>query len=201
MRFAIASKSVTAGLAVVLLSGAAAVETGSFLRAQEQPAAQDKAQEKTNAGDKAEATKLEGAKPRTHAKEGTKQAVEARLKAAEHAKPTDATGPIHDVEKTLFATRRFEQAAISPDGKRVAWVETLIGKNGAPSGNTAIYFSQIEAKTPRRLKAGLRQLYVANVSGRDGSVTSAETRKLTNVTGFLATPSWSPDGKTVAVLF
>src|ERR1700676_1522461 len=232
MRFAIASKSVTAGLAVVLLSGAAAVETGSFLRAQEQPAAQDKAQEKTNAGDKAEATKLEGAKPRTHAKEGTKQAVEARLKAAEHAKPTDATGPIHDVEKTLFATRRFEQAAISPDGKRVAWVETLIGKDGAPSGNPAIYFSQIEAKTtPRRLTAGLgtrhheegnvawspdgkrvaflsdfvkagqRQLYVANVSGGDGSATGAETRKLTNVTGFLAAPSWSPDGKTIAVLF
>jgi dipeptidyl aminopeptidase/acylaminoacyl peptidase len=223
MRFAFASKSVTAGLAVVLLSVTAAFEAGSFLRAQEQPAAQDKAQQKKNPGDAAEA------KQRARPKPGTKQAVEARLNAAEHAKPT---APIHEVEKTLFATRRFEQAAISPDGKRAAWVETLIGKDAAPSGNTAIYFSQIEAKTPpKRLKAGLgtrdheegnvawspdgkrvaflsdfvkagqRQLYVANVSGGDGSATSAESKKLTNVKGFLATPSWSPDGKTVAVLF
>jgi dipeptidyl aminopeptidase/acylaminoacyl peptidase len=214
------------------------------------------------------------------AKPGTKQAVEARLKAAEHAKTADATGPIHEVEKTLFATRRFEQAVISPDGKRVAWVETLIGKDGAPSGNTAIYILGIEAKAaPRRLRAGVgggdheegnvawspdskrvaflsdavkagqRQLYVANVSGGNGRVTTAANpagaagatnalsvtsaanatsatnatgaanttgatsttnvtnttgagaKRLTNVKGFLATPSWSPDGKTIAVLF
>jgi dipeptidyl aminopeptidase/acylaminoacyl peptidase len=229
------------------------------------------------------------------AKEGTKQAVEARLKAVEHAKPTDAAGPIHEVEKTLFATRRFEQAVISPDGKRVAWVETLIGKDGAPSGNTAIYISGVEAKVrPKRLRAGVgagdreegnvawapdsnrvaflsdavkagqRQLYVANVSGGDGNATNATgathatnaakttgatrttsatnvtgaknaakatnavgaigatdaadatnatnvtnaagaagagAKRLTNVKGFLAAPSWSPDGKTIAVLF
>jgi len=183
------------------------------------------------------------------AKQGTKQAVEARLKAVEHAKPTGAAEPIHEVEKTLFATRRFEQAVISPDGKRVAWVETLIGKDGAPSGNTAIYVSGVEAKSaPRRLRAGVgagdheegsvawapdskrvaflsdavkagqRQLYVANVSGGGGSAnraansadaknaadttgTTGAAKRLTNVKGFLATPSWSPDGKTIAVLF
>jgi dipeptidyl aminopeptidase/acylaminoacyl peptidase len=210
------------------------------------------------------------------AKEGTKQAVEARLKAVEHAKPTGSAEPIHEVEKTLFATRRFEQAVISPDGKRVAWVETLIGKDGAPSGNTAIYVAGVEAKAPaRRLKAGVgageheegsvawspdskrvaflsdavkagqRQLYVAQVSGGNGSATNAPNAKttgatnatngtnatdapnattatgatnamgatgatgavgggakrLTNVKGFLAEPKWSPDGKTIAVLF
>jgi len=191
--------------------------------AQEQPAAQDKSQQKTNPGDAAEAKQPARAKP------GTKQAVEARLKAAEHAKPTE---PIHEVEKALFATHRFEQAAISPDGKRVAWVETLIGKDGAPSGNTAIYVSGLESKaSPKRLKAGVgagdheegnvawspdskrvaflsdalkvgqRQLYVAQVSGGDGSAMSAVAKKLTDVKGFLATPSWSPDGKTIAVLF
>src|SRR6202140_252616 len=242
MRFAFASKSVTAGLAVVLLSVTAAFEAGSFLRAQEQPAAQDKAQQKKNPGDAAEA------KQRARPKPGTKQAVEARLNAAEHAKPT---APIHEVEKTLFATRRFEQAAISPDGKRVAWVETLIGKDGAPSGNTAIYVSGVEPKAaPKRLragagagdqeegnvawspdskrvaflsdavKAGQRQLYVVNVSGGRGSAetgaanatdssnstggvkaTGAGVKRLTNVKGFLAEPKWSPDGKTIAVLF
>jgi dipeptidyl aminopeptidase/acylaminoacyl peptidase len=251
MRFAIASKWATAGFVVVLLTAAAAFEAGSFLRAQEQPAAQDKAQGKAKAGGSAEARqaesdKADGARP-TRAKEGTKQAVEARLRAVEHAKPTDATGPIHEVEKPLFATRRFEQAVISPDGSRVAWVETLNGKDGAPSGNKAIYISGVQAKTPPKrlrakvgavdheegnvawspdskrvaflsdaVKAGQRQLYVANVSGGNGSATSAAnptratnatgatgaaTKRLTNVKGFLATPSWSPDGKTIAVLF
>jgi dipeptidyl aminopeptidase/acylaminoacyl peptidase len=200
--------------------------------AQEQASAQDTPQGKTKAGEAAEA------KQPARAKEGTKQAVEARLKAVEHAKPTDATGPMHEVEQTLFATRRFEQAAISPDGKRVAWVETLIGRDGAPSGNTAIYVSGVEAKgRPKRLKAGVgagdheegnvawspdskrvaflsdavkagqRQLYVAQVAGGNGSAASATNAmgagatRLTNVKGFLATPRWSPDGKTVAVLF
>jgi len=216
---------------------------GSFAQdkaAQEQPAEPDK----------------------SRVKPGTKQAVEARLKAVEHAKPGGAAEPIHEVEKTLFATRRFEQAVISPDGKRVAWAETLIGKDGAPSGNTAIYVSGVEAKArPRRLKAGAgvgdheegsiawspdskrvaflsdavkagqRQLYVARVSGGDGSATGATNatgttnrtngtnatgavnatgtagaagagvKRLTNVKGFLAAPKWSPDGKTIAVLF
>jgi dipeptidyl aminopeptidase/acylaminoacyl peptidase len=193
--------------------------------APDKPGKRDESQDTTNP---------EEAKLPTHVKPGTKQAVEARLKAAEHAKPTEAAGPIHEVEKTLFATRRFEQAAISPDGKRVAWVETLIGKDGAPSGNTAIYVFQLESKAPpKRLKAGVgpgdheegnvawspdskhvaflsdevqsgqRQLYVANV-GRTGSETSAmgaAAKRLTNVKGFLASPSWSPDGKTIAVLF
>lgn len=234
--------------------------------AQEQPGSQDKAQGKTNGDDAAEAKRAARVKP------GTKQAVEARLKAVEQAKPADVTGPIHEVEKTLFATRRFEQAAISPDGTRVAWVETLLGKDGAPSGNTAIYVSGAETKgAPKRLRAGVgtedheegsvawspdskrvaflsdavkagqRQLYVANVSGGDGRASSssnvsgaanpagalaaknagavkatsetnstgatssinagAGAKRLTNVKGFLAAPSWSPDGKTIAVLF
>ena len=68
--------------------------------------------------------------------------MEARLKAAEKPKAESA---IHEVEKTLFATHQFGQAVISPDGKRVAWVEMLIGKDGAPSGKTAIYVSEIES--------------------------------------------------------
>src|ERR1700724_1010115 len=195
MGFAFASKAMTARLVVVLFAVMPAFVAGSLLWAQEQPGAQDTPQGKTGAGDTAEAKKPARAKP------GTKQAVEARLKAAEHAKPTE---PIHEVEKTLFATRRFEQAVISPDGTRVAWVETLIGKDGAPSGNAAIYISGMEAKTPPKrlragvgrgdheegnvawspdskrvaflsdaVKAGQRQLYVANLSGGGGSATRA----------------------------
>jgi dipeptidyl aminopeptidase/acylaminoacyl peptidase len=153
---------------------------------------------------------------------GTKGAVEARLKAAEKPKPVS---PIAELEKTLFATRRFEQVTISPDGKQVAWVETLIGKDGAPSGKTAIYIAAADGKgTARRVKAaasagsfeegnvawspdgkriaflsdavktGQRQLYVMSAAG-------GPARKLTSVKGFLDKPGWSPDGKTLAVLF
>jgi dipeptidyl aminopeptidase/acylaminoacyl peptidase len=210
---------------VLATSAVLSVPNRSFAQdkaAPEKPGEQDVSQDKTNPDE---------AKQPAHVKPGTKQAVEARLKAVEQAKPAEAAGPIHDVEKTLFATRRFEQAAISPDGKRVAWVETLIGKDGAPSGNTAIYILQLESQAPpKRLKAGVgpgdheegnvawspdgkrvaflsdavkagqRQLYVAQVSG-GGNATSAAAKKLTNVKGFLAGPSWSPDGKTIAVLF
>src|SRR5689334_3428759 len=126
---------------------------------------------------------------------------------------------------SLFAVRQFGQAAISPDGKRVAWVESLKAKNGAPSPNSAIYVANTNsAGTPRRITAGngvvphpegdvawspdghrlaflsdtgtrgQAQLYVASVAG-------GPARKLTSLTGFLADPHWSPDGKTIAILF
>jgi dipeptidyl aminopeptidase/acylaminoacyl peptidase len=159
--------------------------------------------------------------------EGSRQEVQERLKAAEQAKPLTPTQPIQEVEKTLFATHQFEQAVISPDGKQVAWVETLNEKDGAPSGKTAIYVSEVETNTaPRRLsvntapssrdhqegnvawspdskriaflsdaaKPGQLQLYVISVAG-------GGAKKLTSVVGFLATPKFSPDGKSIALLF
>ncbi|HXM91295.1 MAG TPA: prolyl oligopeptidase family serine peptidase, partial [Candidatus Dormibacteraeota bacterium] len=98
--------------------------------------------------------------------------------------------------------------AWSPDSKRVAFLSDAV-------------------------KAGQRQLYVAQVTGGNGSATNTTNttgaanstgptgaagatngtnvmgavnatgaaKRLTNVKGFLASPRWSPDGKTVAVLF
>src|ERR1700693_1546554 len=140
------------------------------------------------------------------------------------AATTPAT-PVDEVVNTLFATRRFEQTAISPDGKKIAWVETLVGKDGAPDGNTAIYITDRDTSAaPKRItaaslnlaraegsldwspdsnqlaflsdavKPGQLQLYVIGSSG-------GPAKKLTSVKGLLATPRWSPDGKTIAVLF
>jgi dipeptidyl aminopeptidase/acylaminoacyl peptidase len=163
-------------------------------------------------------------------KSASKQAVEARLKAAEKPK---SSSPLDSVLDTLFAARTFEQTSISPDGKKVAWVETLVGKDGAPTGNTAIYLTGLQSSEgPTRVtavsaatrepikygrcaegslawspdstklaflsdavKPGQLQLYVKDLADR-GSI-----HRLTNVKGLLATPRWSPDGKTIAVLF
>ena len=152
----------------------------------------------------------------------SKKAVEARLKAAEKPK---ATAPIDEVIQTLFATHQFEQTAISPDGKKVAWVETLVGKDGAPNGKSSIYIGASEGPAvPKHIsatagaaahaegnlawspdsqriaflsdaeKSGQLQLYITNATGGPG-------KKLTSVKGFLSSPGWSPDGKTIAMLF
>ncbi len=150
----------------------------------------------------------------------------ATRKGSSHAKLTSEKKPLTPVETaiaTLTAARTFEQVAISPDAKSVAWVEAISGKGGIETGNSAIYLSPADGKTsPRRItaspgvprteggiawspdgkqlvflsdaaKAGQSQLYITNLAGA--------AKKLTNAKGFLDAPRWSPDGKTVAILF
>jgi dipeptidyl aminopeptidase/acylaminoacyl peptidase len=127
--------------------------------------------------------------------------------------------------EAMFGVRTFPQAEISPDGKRVAWVESLPGAGGAPSPNSAIYVAEISAPAAKRrisagdgkaaheehdiawsrdskrlaflsdaLKSGQLQLFVADASG-------GAAKQLTHLKGFLAGPGWSPDSKTIALLF
>ncbi|MGC1415762.1 MAG: S9 family peptidase [Candidatus Acidiferrum sp.] len=155
---------------------------------------------------------------------GSQKSAEARLAAAAKPKPSI---PVEEVINLLSATHRFEQAAISPNGKKVAWVEDVITKHGLSTGDTVIFVKDLEAKTPPKrisasandaihaegsvawspdskkiaflsdsAKSGQLQLYVMNAAGPAGSA-----RKLTQVRGFLSTPGWSPDGKTIAILF
>src|SRR5271169_6930402 len=106
---------------------------------------------------------------------GTKQSAEARLAAS--AKPK-SSGPAQDVINTLSATHRFEQTAISPDGKKVAWVEDIITKRGISTGDTVIYVADIGGKNqPKRISAA-----VADALHAEGSV------------------AWSPDIKKLAFL-
>jgi len=120
--------------------------------------------------------------------------------------------------------RKFLQTAISPDGNRVAWVEDQLNSSGAVAG-TAIFVQDLKAPDakPRRITAAngrpagedtlawspdsrhiaflsdsgnstQAQLFVTDVNG-------STPRKLTDLTGSLADPAWSPDAKTIAVLF
>jgi dipeptidyl aminopeptidase/acylaminoacyl peptidase len=126
---------------------------------------------------------------------------------------TKSSSSMDNVIATLWAGKNFDQTAISPDVKQVAWVESI--KDGS-----AIFVSAITGGTPRRITAdgksegavawspdskqmtflsdatepGQFQLYVVNAAG-------GSPRQLTSVKGFLASPGWSPDGKTIAFLF
>ncbi len=112
----------------------------------------------------------------------------------------------------------FNESSLSPDGKHLAWVEASRNADGSESRNT------IATLDGRRLTAGTGkaaceeegiswsadssriaflsdcaepkqlQLYVASASG-------GKVRELTNLKGYLSTPRFSPDGKTIALLF
>ncbi len=63
--------------------------------------------------------------------------------------------PMETAITALTSARRFEQVAISPDGKSVAWVEVIPGKDGAETSNSAIYVASADGSTPpRRISAG-----------------------------------------------
>jgi len=131
-----------------------------------------------------------------------------------------------DPAATVYALakiRDFEQAAISPDGAHVAWVEMLHDPSGAPSRNTAIYCQSRQDGHPARITvaagrdarernlawapnskqlaflsdaehSGQAQLYVSDCAG------SAPNR-VSSFKGYVADPLWSPDGAHIAVLY
>src|SRR5271157_786230 len=85
---------------------------------------------------------------------------------------------IDDVLNSLLAVHTYKQVAISPDGKRVAWVESLRGEKQELTGNSAIYVATLgSTERPRRVSAG------------EGSADCAEHDI-----------SWSPDSKKLAFL-
>jgi hypothetical protein len=87
-------------------------------------------------------------------KETAKPRVNTRSREAAQPKPGS---PLDTVVDTLYAAHSFEQTAISPNGKKLAWVATLVGKDGAPDGHTAIYLSGLRSnEVPTRVTAPAR---------------------------------------------
>ena len=123
----------------------------------------------------------------------------------------------------LFATQQFPETALSPDARRVAWVESRPNADRTPSSHSAIFVLDELAGAPRRVTAGdgqavhaegdlawspdgaqlaflsdreradQRQLYVAPAAG-------GPARQVAHLQGYLSRPRWSPDGRTIALL-
>ncbi|MGB8523030.1 MAG: S9 family peptidase [Candidatus Acidiferrales bacterium] len=132
---------------------------------------------------------------------------------------------LDDAMKAMFDVRTFAQAEISPDGNKVAWVESLPGPGGAPSANSAIYVAEVSAPdATTRVTAGDgktayeehdvawspdgKQIAFLSNAATPGQLqlfvmnsSGGSAKQLTHMKGFLASPGWSPDGKTVALLF
>jgi dipeptidyl aminopeptidase/acylaminoacyl peptidase len=124
------------------------------------------------------------------------------------------------------SARDIDLVAISPDGNRVAWVQSVVNASGEPTGGSAIYVQDFRTpgSKPRRISAGTdtqpasedtiawspdskHLAFLSDVEG-DGqsnfyvvNVDGGTARKLTSLKGFLAEPAWSPDEKTLAFLF
>ena len=132
------------------------------------------------------------------------------------------------IEKTLaslYTNKNYRETAISPDGKRLAWVEALRAKDNSESANSAIYLLDLgsASASPVKISAGgqqacaeqglawspdSRQLAFLSDCATKGqrqiytvAATGSSPHKLTSLTGFLQNVRWSPDGKRLAVLF
>jgi dipeptidyl aminopeptidase/acylaminoacyl peptidase len=149
----------------------------------------------------------------------------AVLGAAAQALRASANSSLDDAIRAMFGVRDFRQAEISPDGRRVAWVESLSGSDAAPSPGSAIYVAELSAPaSAKRITAGLdkaphdehdfawspdseRLAFLSDVASPGqlqlfvSEAFGGAAKQLTHLRGFLSSPGWSPDGKMIAFLF
>ncbi|HKD11402.1 MAG TPA: S9 family peptidase [Thermoanaerobaculia bacterium] len=131
---------------------------------------------------------------------------------------------VDSVLDSLRAVRSYSAARISPDGTRVAWVETLDEPAASMARHSAIWVSPVAGGRPVRITAasdGRNHREIRPEWSRDGRslafLSDAEkerqlqiyvapagggaARQLTHVVGQVEDPAWSPDGRSLAFLF
>ena len=134
-------------------------------------------------------------------------------------------GRIAEIERSVSSVKAISQAAISPDGKRFVYTVAGTGQESGQDlfvGYIAKPDSPLRVAVPRENGAhnacreaepawspdgsqlaflsdcnslGQMQLFLAYLNP------DAESKRITNLIGYLSRPKWSPDGKTIALLF
>ena len=124
--------------------------------------------------------------------------------------------------EALATVHQFPDVAVSPDGSSAAWIEVIPGKDASDKPRYSIFVKDLtDSSAPSRAvltaareAQGLAwsrdgklafiasddsddqsQLYVAVKPGR------AKPHKVTDLKGYLEDPHWSPDGRTISVLW
>jgi dipeptidyl aminopeptidase/acylaminoacyl peptidase len=134
---------------------------------------------------------------------------------------------IDQVLDTITAADTWKGVALSPDGRRVAWVEAIRDKDGRPTQRGAIFVADLNpqgAGAPRQVTAGAAGAEIAesdpawSPDGRSLAFVSdavekeeqlfvadlaaaGAPRQVTRLHGHLSVPRFSPDGRALAFLY
>ncbi|MGO8999505.1 MAG: alpha/beta fold hydrolase [Polyangiaceae bacterium] len=142
--------------------------------------------------------------------------------------PPDASAPETPFERELDAldqSSSFSEVTLSGDGSKLAWVESFVTRGADTSTSVVRALDRSDpAAKPRTITAGASArrerdvawspdgktlAFLSDAPGKDRTElyiampddAHASPRKLTDLVGAISAPHFSPDGKTIAVLF
>lgn len=133
-----------------------------------------------------------------------------------------AQAPLDQSLAELAAVHQFHDLAVSPDAGMVAWIETIPAKAGGNAVREAVFVKDLrDASAQNRMILDGVESAQGLAWSRDGKLAFVATddaekqlqlfiadkpghgkpRKLTNISGYLADPHWSPDGASISLLW
>ena len=131
---------------------------------------------------------------------------------AQQAQPAQAKSRAGAIYDSMPAAKPTEQVTVSPDGSKLAWTEGASIVIAAPTAGAPTKSLKVPNNLPvRELTWSPDSTHIALIADLAGEKPAAEvyladagdgsSRKLAEFRGFVSTPRFSPDGKTLAVLF